>query len=93
MVVTNEDVPGDNVTGLGEDELVFAADTVTAVGQLIAVVVAESKPLAQQAAQAVKITYQDLPSILTIKVSEYHILYSPMLTLCDLCPCLLLGCH
>ena len=74
-VVTAADVPGSNVAGLGDDELVFAEHKVTAIGQLIALVVADSKPLAKQAAKLVKVTYEDLPSVLTIEVSLRGIMY------------------
>ena len=47
----------------------FVDGVVTQFGQVIGVVVAENQPLAQRAAQAVKITYQDLPSVITIQVS------------------------
>ncbi len=50
------------------DEEVFADGKVTSIGQVIAVVVAESQPLAQRAAKAVKVTYEDLPSVITIEV-------------------------
>lgn len=54
--------------GLGHDELVFADKEVNHLGQIIGVVVAESQFLAQQAAKTVRVTYQDLPAIITIKV-------------------------
>ena len=69
-VVTVKDVPGSNVAGLANDELVFAEDKVTAIGQLIAIVVADNKLLAKQAVKLVKVTYKDLPAILTIEVSS-----------------------
>ena len=50
------------------DEQVFADGKVNHIGQVIGVIVAESQPLAQQAAKAVKITYDNLPSIITIEV-------------------------
>ena len=40
----------------------------TSIGQIIGIVVAKSKPLAQRAARAVKVTYTNLPSVLTIEV-------------------------
>ena len=81
-IVTAQDVPGSNITGLGNDEQVFADETVTAIGQVIAVVVAESQPLAQRAAKAVKIIYKDLPSILTIEVTNRRCTVFP--NLCSL---------
>ena len=68
-VVTAKDVPGSNVAGLANDELVFAEDKVTAIGQLIAIVVADNKLLAKQAVKLVKVTYKDIPAILTIEVT------------------------
>ena len=67
-VVTVKDVPGSNIAGVANDELVFAEDKVTAIGQIIAVVVADNKSLAKQAVKLVKVTYKDLPAILTIEV-------------------------
>ena len=67
-VVTASDVPGKNLIGVFHDEPVYADDVVTCIGQIIAVVVAENQMLAQRAAKAVKITYEDLPSVITIKV-------------------------
>ena len=52
----------------------FADEKVNHIGQIIGVVVAESQPLAQRAAKAVKVTYKDLPSIITIEVSRSNIL-------------------
>ena len=75
-VVTAKDVPGSNVAGLANDELVFAEDKVTAIGQLIAIVVAENKLLAKQAVKLVKVTYKDLPAILTIEVRSLSSVYS-----------------
>ncbi|KAG8443857.1 hypothetical protein GDO86_009156 [Hymenochirus boettgeri] len=43
-----EDVPGYNVTGLGEDETVFAKDVVTCIGHVIGGVVADTKENAQR---------------------------------------------
>ena len=56
--------------GTALDEQVLADGVVTHFGQVIGVVVAESQPLAQRAAQSVQVTYQDLPSIITIQVSR-----------------------
>ena len=67
-VVTAKDVPGSNVAGEGCDEQVFAEDKVMAVGQLIAIVVATRSALAKHAAKLVKVTYEDLPAVLTIEV-------------------------
>ena len=60
------DVPGCNV--IGNDDFIFADKEVTTVGQLIGIVVAKSKPLAQRAVEAVKVEYTDFPAILTTQV-------------------------
>ena len=66
--MTAEDVPGSNKTGLLNDELVFAVDEVTSVGQVIAVVLAEDELIASRAVSSVKVTYEDLPPLITIEV-------------------------
>ena len=50
------------------DEPVFADGKVISFGQIIGVVVARDQPLAQRAAKAVKVVYEDLPSVITIEV-------------------------
>ncbi|XP_069810295.1 xanthine dehydrogenase/oxidase isoform X2 [Dendropsophus ebraccatus] len=62
-----KDVPGTNVTGVRKDEQIFADDTVTCVGQVIAAVVADTQEHAQRAAKAVKVTYKELEPIITIQ--------------------------
>lgn len=44
---------------------------VTCAGQIIGAIAAETKAQAQRAAKMVKITYEDLPIILTIEVKFY----------------------
>ncbi|XP_004627432.1 xanthine dehydrogenase/oxidase [Octodon degus] len=61
------DIPGSNVTGVFNDETVFAKDEVTCIGHIIGAVVTDTREHAQRAAQAVKITYEDLPAIITIE--------------------------
>lgn len=62
------DVPGHNSTGpVIFDEEVFASDKVTCVGQVIGAIVAKTQAQAQRAAKMVKITYEELPKILTIE--------------------------
>ena len=56
--------------GVGGDEEVFADGKVQHIGQVIGIIVAETQPLAQRAAKAVKIAYEDLPSIITIEVCK-----------------------
>ena len=41
----------------------------TCIGQLIGLVIAKTRPLAQRAAQLIKIKYEDLPAIITIEVT------------------------
>eukprot|EP01028_Stygiella_incarcerata_P004363 TRINITY_DN19508_c0_g1_i3.p1 TRINITY_DN19508_c0_g1~~TRINITY_DN19508_c0_g1_i3.p1 ORF type:complete len:1132 (-),score=268.21 TRINITY_DN19508_c0_g1_i3:1221-4616(-) len=48
------------------DEPVFAEDEVTCVGQPIGIIVAKTKEVADLAARMVKISYEELPAILTI---------------------------
>eukprot|EP01025_Chloroclados_australasicus_P046435 TRINITY_DN5123_c0_g1_i6.p1 TRINITY_DN5123_c0_g1~~TRINITY_DN5123_c0_g1_i6.p1 ORF type:complete len:1400 (-),score=162.31 TRINITY_DN5123_c0_g1_i6:601-4416(-) len=60
------DVPGDNHIGpILHDEETFATETVTCVGQVIAVVAADTQAIAQEAARLVKVEYEDLPGIFT----------------------------
>jgi xanthine dehydrogenase/oxidase len=63
----SKDIPGDNDCGaVVHDEEVFASKKVLCVGYPIGIVVAKTQKLAQQGAKLVKVTYQPLPSILTI---------------------------
>nr|XP_060484998.1 xanthine dehydrogenase/oxidase-like [Panthera onca] len=68
--ISADDVPGSNITGIGNDEMVFAKDKVTCIGHIIGAVVTDTREHAQRAAQAVRITYEDLPAIITIEVTE-----------------------
>ena len=62
------DVPGSNAIGaVALDEECFATDEVTAVGQPIGIVVAETEQQARAAALKVHVEYEELPSILSIK--------------------------
>lgn len=54
--------------GSGEDEQVFREDTVTSVGQIIAIVLAKNKAMAQRYAKEVKVNYEKLVPVLTIEV-------------------------
>nr|XP_019575593.1 PREDICTED: xanthine dehydrogenase/oxidase-like [Rhinolophus sinicus] len=65
--ISADDVPGSNETGIFNDETVFAKDKVTCVGHIIGAVVTDTPEHAQRAAQGVKITYEDLPAIITIE--------------------------
>lgn len=58
------------------DEISFAKDKVHCVGQTIAAVVAKDQVAAQRAAKLVKVTYEELPAIITIEeaiaAGSYH---------------------
>ncbi|KXT06727.1 hypothetical protein AC578_8516 [Pseudocercospora eumusae] len=66
--VDHRDVPeGANVWGsVVKDEELFATDVVKSHGQTIGLVYAETAIQARKAADLVKVTYEDLPAILTI---------------------------
>ncbi|KAM4711210.1 xanthine dehydrogenase/oxidase [Anableps anableps] len=61
------DVPGSNITGVRQDETVFADGQVTCVGHIIGAVVADSQLHAQRASKAVKIQYEELKPVVTIQ--------------------------
>uniref|UniRef100_A0A8C0VCU6 Xanthine dehydrogenase n=1 Tax=Cyanistes caeruleus TaxID=156563 RepID=A0A8C0VCU6_CYACU len=65
--VSAKDVPGSNVTGIANDETVFAKD-VTCVGHIIGAVLADTQEHSRRAAKAVKIKYEELKPIVTIQV-------------------------
>uniref|UniRef100_A0A8D0GBI8 FAD-binding PCMH-type domain-containing protein n=1 Tax=Sphenodon punctatus TaxID=8508 RepID=A0A8D0GBI8_SPHPU len=68
-VVTARDIPGENGT---EDERVYADHEVIYVGHIICGVVAETYEQAKKATEKVKIRYEDLEPILTIKDAIKH---------------------
>ncbi|XP_042311337.1 LOW QUALITY PROTEIN: xanthine dehydrogenase/oxidase [Sceloporus undulatus] len=65
--ISEKDVPGSNVTGIANDETIFAKDTVTCVGHIIGGILADTQEHSRRAARAVKITYEDLTPIVTIE--------------------------
>ncbi|XP_025071860.1 xanthine dehydrogenase/oxidase isoform X3 [Alligator sinensis] len=65
--ISAKDIPGSNVTGIANDETVFADDTVTCVGHIIGGVLADTQEHSRKAAKAVKIKYEDLTPIVTIE--------------------------
>ncbi|XP_038627943.1 xanthine dehydrogenase/oxidase-like [Tachyglossus aculeatus] len=67
LFLSAADVPGSNITGLDNDETVFADDEVTCVGHIIGAVLADTPEHARRAAQAVKITYEELLAIISIE--------------------------
>lgn len=69
-VVTAKDIPGINLHGLlRKDQPVLCDEKVRYLGDSVAVVVAESKQAASEAAKLVKVDYQPLPIYLTPKES------------------------
>lgn len=68
-VMTDDDIPpqgGHIWSPPAMDEPFFAQGEVHTFGQVIGVVIAETKEIAQRAARMVKIEYEDLPHLLTI---------------------------
>ncbi|XP_053917784.1 xanthine dehydrogenase/oxidase isoform X2 [Cuculus canorus] len=65
--VSAKDVPGSNITGIANDETVFAEDVVTCVGHIIGAVLADTQEHSRRAAKTVKIKYEDLKPIVTIQ--------------------------
>ncbi len=64
-VITQRDIPGKKIYGdLLPDRPVLALDTVRFIGEPVAIVVARTRPQAEQAAQAVWVDYQPLPAII-----------------------------
>ncbi|GIL49662.1 hypothetical protein Vafri_5944 [Volvox africanus] len=63
-----KDVPGSNAIGpVWYDEEVFATNEVTAVGQVIGVVVGTTEAAARAGARAVEVGYEDLPAVMSIE--------------------------
>ncbi|MEL7563998.1 MAG: molybdopterin cofactor-binding domain-containing protein [Dehalobacterium sp.] len=68
LVLTAKDIPGKNIHGvLAKDQPVLAFDKVRYIGEPIAVVFAEDEETAQKGADAVQVTYKELPGIFTIE--------------------------
>ncbi|XP_046575196.1 xanthine dehydrogenase/oxidase-like [Haliotis rubra] len=66
--VDHQDVPGKNLWGCAiQDEQAFAETEVKCCGQIIGLVLAEDRQVAQEAARHVTVTYEDLPAILSIE--------------------------
>lgn len=65
--ISADDIPGSNKTGIANDETIFAKDEVTCIGHIIGAVIADTPEHAQRAALGVKITYDDLPAIITME--------------------------
>lgn len=78
--VDRTDVPSDSANRFGApnfDELFFAEGEVHTAGQPIAMMLATSALKAQEAVRAVKIEYEDLPTILTIEEAIQHDSFHP----------------
>ena len=61
-------IPGRNDIGpVLHDEEVFATSTVTCIGQIIGVVVADTESHARAGAKAVRVEYQELPALVSIE--------------------------
>lgn len=68
--VDHTDLPDPQANWWGQpksDELFFAVDEVTTAGQPIGVILATSAKIAEEGMRAVKVEYEDLPSILTME--------------------------
>ncbi|NMA23807.1 MAG: molybdopterin-dependent oxidoreductase, partial [Spirochaetales bacterium] len=64
VVVTAKDVPGHNGYGIAlDDQPVFVTDKVRFVGDAIAGVVAETREIAEAAANKIKVKYEELPGV------------------------------
>ncbi|GJQ08216.1 hypothetical protein GpartN1_g7.t1 [Galdieria partita] len=76
----SQDVPGTNSFSIVHgvcDEQVFCSGHVTAVGQVIGFVVADTREHAKMAARLVKIEYERLPAILTIEDARAQESFEP----------------
>ena len=64
IILTAKDIPGENqIGGIIPDEELFASDKVDFIGQPIAVVIAETQLIAQEAARKIKTDINKLPVI------------------------------
>ena len=64
----HKDVPGRNDIGpILHDEEVFTTRTVTCIGQIIGIVVADTEAHARMAAKAVRVQYEQLPALFSIE--------------------------
>lgn len=65
-VITADDIPGKNQTGIVErDQPALAADKVRYIGDPVAVVFAESEEIAEQAIGLIEVDYRVLPGVFT----------------------------
>ncbi|KAJ2098690.1 hypothetical protein GGI09_003181 [Coemansia sp. S100] len=66
-VLTARDVPGENHWNIFKDEEILPTDTVHYYGQPLALVLATTQKLAQDAARLVSVSYENLPAVLSIR--------------------------
>lgn len=76
-IICHEDVRGENTIGMAKDEECFATNMSTTVGQVIAIVLAQTLEQAKKAAKAVIVKYNVLPSIVTIEEAIEAGSYAP----------------
>ncbi len=72
QVMTARDVPGDRWNGLIHADwpvLVAEGEEVRCVGDVLAIVAAESESVAREAAAAIDVTYEPLPAVLSVEES------------------------
>lgn len=63
-VFTAEDIPGKNLTGIiNKDQPLLTPDKVRFVGDAVALVAAESETAAEQALSAIRVDYEEIPSV------------------------------
>ncbi|WAR00721.1 XDH-like protein [Mya arenaria] len=76
--ICHKDVPGHNSWGAAvqDDEEIFASKQVLTQGQIIGAILAETQAQAQRAADSVKVEYEELEPVITIKeaikAGSYH---------------------
>ncbi|KAJ2598131.1 hypothetical protein GGF39_002768 [Coemansia sp. RSA 1721] len=66
-VLTARDVPGTNCWNIFHDEEILPSEEVHYSGQPVALVLADNQRIAQEAARAVKVDYEPLPAVLTVR--------------------------
>ncbi len=70
-IVTAKDIVGKNATiFMTEDQPILASDFVRHVGEAVALVAAETREKAEEAARHVKVEVEELPAVLTIEESK-----------------------
>ena len=70
-VLTAKDIPGENNCGpIAHDDPIFAEGVVQYVGQPIFAVIAQSYDAARRAARQAKISYEELPAVLTAQEAK-----------------------